>query len=477
MERLTVNEKKVEQGLLQFIFPFAMKKESSHSLMSKLSNAGYTRFDLGNTELEDSFYGSHSISHRDMEHYFLPFITKFIFPKSEQDPGFQRFSKSLNVSAELKTHDVSVPFTLLSVDVTVCPFQLGLLTIRTKIRDGCTYSEALEFASRFRVLEDRTSRDKKCEILFGEKTYSQVDDFLFEAMVPEITPFFDYDVVSDSHFETLPYFVDERIYVQGMFVLEEGAEIESADLFRAGQLDGFGSDGQPKVGCSSRDYLERYVADQCYDRWAPGTFYVSDQHSFCCVTSEDRETTNELVRQMYGEYYYGLLINLFYKIVLLKFSNDYSRVKLEQEDEKIEDLIRAINHFTSKYYFIELAPQTQGREIFTQLRHVFGTRALYEDVKDNLASLFQFQDKFSSKRDSHLLTILTLYTVVGGIYGMNQVIEDLKGNIDWSKMSSYSLFQYIALFVTFTGLFVGGVMTVASLVKWYKEKQRQKKAV
>jgi hypothetical protein len=262
-----------------------------------------------------------------------------------------------------------------------------------------------------------------------------------------------------------------------MFVLEEGADIEPADLFRAGQLDGFGKDGKPAVGCSSRDYLERYVADQCYDRWAPGTYYVSDQHSFCCVTSESHETTRELVSQMYGEYYYGLLINLFYKIVLLKFSNDYSRVKLEQEDEKMEDLIRAINHFTSKYYFIELAPQTQGREIFTQLRHVFGTRALYEDVKDNLASLFQYQDKFSDRRNSHLLTILTLYTVVGGIYGMNQVIEDLKGNIDWNKMSSYSLFQYIALFVTFSGLIVGGVMAVASLVKWYKEKQRQKKAV
>ncbi|MFC7372487.1 hypothetical protein ACFQPF_12480 [Fictibacillus iocasae] len=476
MERVTVNEKKLESGLLTFVFPFALKKSSERKLAGVLADSGYTRFDLGQTDLEDAFYGGERVSHRDMEHYFLPFITKFIFPKSREGAGFQRYSKVLNVSALLKTDNVSVPFSLISVDVIVCPFQLGLLSVRTKVED-LPYSEALEFASRFRVLEDRTPQDKKAEVLCDGSTFDQVDDFLFESVVPEVPPFFDFSVVSDSHFETLPYFVDERVYVQGTFVLSADELIENADLFRAGQLDGLNGDGNPRVECSSLDYLARYVSEQCYDRWAPDTYYVCDQHSFCLITTENGGRSRQLASQMYGEYYYGLLINLFYKIVLLKFSNEYSRVKLEREDEKIEDLVRAINHFISKYYFIELAPQTQGREVFTQLRHVFGTRALYEDVKDNLASLFQYQDKFASNRNGHLLTVLTLYTVIGGIYGMNQVIEDLKGNIDWGKMSSYSLFQYIALFVTFSGLLVGAIMTVASLVKWYKEKRRQKEWV
>jgi Mg2+ and Co2+ transporter CorA len=69
--------------------------------------------------------------------------------------------------------------------------------------------------------------------------------------------------------------------------------------------------------------------------------------------------------------------------------------------------------------------------------------------------------------------ILTVFTVVSGIYGMNQVIEDLKAPIDWSKMTEYSPFEYLALFLTFTGIAVSIFMTLKEL--WNTIRRRRRK--
>ena len=54
---------------------------------------------------------------------------------------------------------------------------------------------------------------------------------------------------------------------------------------------------------------------------------------------------------------------------------------------------------------------------------------------------------------------------------MNLVIEqDWKGSINWSQAASYSLFEYIALFVALTGITMGGVLGIVTIYKWVKEK-------
>lgn len=40
---------------------------------------------------------------------------------------------------------------------------------------------------------------------------------------------------------------------------------------------------------------------------------------FTCVTNEGEREITKLASQMYGEFYYALLLNLFHKIVLLKW--------------------------------------------------------------------------------------------------------------------------------------------------------------
>lgn len=77
--------------------------------------------------------------------------------------------------------------------------------------------------------------------------------------------------------------------------------------------------------------------------------------------------------------------------------------------------------------------------------------------------MFEYQSNYTNKRASYLLRILTIYTVISGIYGMNQVIEDLKGPINWRKMQDYSVFQYFALVVAISGILIGISLAFDSL--------------
>lgn len=70
--------------------------------------------------------------------------------------------------------------------------------------------------------------------------------------------------------------------------------------------------------------------------------------------------------------------------------------------------------------------------------------------------------------------ILTVFTVVSGIYGMNHIIEDLKGRIEWSKMLEYSPFEYLALLLTFTGILVSILLTLKELWNGIRSRRRKR---
>ncbi|MDP4171134.1 MAG: hypothetical protein Q8906_11040 [Bacillota bacterium] len=476
MQRIEIKEKTVSKALFQFIFPFSIKSETETDMVTFMQKQGFNRFRLDQLEDEQKYYGRFSVSHRDMEAYYLPFTNKVLFPHTESQKGFQRYSKKVEIHASLKTERVEIPFVIHSLDMIICPYQLGFLTIRTEIRDeGMPLSHAIEFAARFRVLEPRTTRDHKTVVEYGGNKFSQVENFLFDSLYPGLPEFFERESMKGAYFETFPFFEDERMYVQSLISLKESEILEEVDVFRAGDLNGLNKEGKAYVNSNNMEYIQRYLKQNGYDRWAPNTYYLLDEHSFACISNENRDVLNQLASQIYGEFYYGLILNLFHKIVLLKMANDYSEIEVERDSDKIEELIHSINSFTANFFFLELATQSHGREIFVHLRKIFQIDALYEDARQTLNSLYKYKEQISSKQNSILLLILTLYTVVSGIFGMNQVIEDLKGKIKWEKLLHYNLFEYFALFTTFTGLITTVLLGTLSLIKWYRDRQKRKK--
>ena len=473
------DEPMLHTALLQFIFPFSIKKGDSKTLIEQLQKDGFTRFFLDNKELEDAYYGEgYCVSHENMERMYLPFAAHVLFPRKKDVDSFRRFSRANGLACILEMPNQSVHFQVLSTDIFICPFQLGFVTIRVQLEEeSLPFSTALEFADRFRTLENTFVKDDYTYIHCGEKTYERVEDFIFKDLVDGLEPFLDQSEINGAYFETLPFFVDERMGVQAFYGIQSQGDADEISVnlrYRASQLDGIDLDGNPYISASDPDYIEAYCNEHSYNRWAPDTYYMSNEQTFCCLTRADSKIATMLANQMYGQYYYGLLLNLFHKIVLLKLANMHSRLRINHDYEEIENLIYSINKFSAKFYFLELISQSQGREIFLQLRKVYGNDALFGEVKQTLDDLFQYQDKFQSKRRDNLLMILTVFTVVSGIYGMNQVIDDLKGKIDWSKMIEYSPFEYLALFVTMSGILVSVVLTLRALFYEIKRRHRKK---
>jgi hypothetical protein len=320
-------------------------------------------------------------------------------------------------------------------------------------------------------------QDEYTYIHAGDKTFSQVEDFVFKHLADGLEPFLDQSELNGAYFETLPFFVDERMLVQAFYGFDPDGDMDDIPMdlrYRASQLDGLDRQGQPYISATDSSYIEQYCQKHSYNRWGPKTYYMTNEQTFCCLSRANREIAVQLANQMYGEYYYGLLLSIFHKIVLLKLANMHSRLRINHDYDEIEKLIFSINKFSAKFYFLELISQSQGREIFFQLRKVYGNDALFNEVKQTLNDLFQYQDKFQSKRRDILLMILTVFTVVSGIYGMNQVIEDLEGKIDWGKMLQYSPFQYLALLLTFSGIVISLILTVRELWNGIRSRRRKR---
>ncbi|WP_410513226.1 hypothetical protein PaeBR_01755 [Paenibacillus sp. BR2-3] len=475
MDKLS-SEPVLQTALLQFIFPFSIKEGETKELGQQLEKDGFTRFYLNKRELEDAYYGEgYCVSHENMERSYMPFAAHVLFPRKNDKDSFHRFSRVDALDCLLEMPMNTLPFRVLSTDVFLCPFQLGFVTIRVELGgDKLPFSLALEFADRFRTLEDVSSKDTHTHIHCGNRIFKQVEDFIFNELTPGLRSFLDSSELSGAYFETLPFFVDERMLVQAFYEFEEDAELDINIRYKASQIDGIDSKGQPYMSASDTDYIEKYCSSHSYNRWGPDTYYMTNEQTFCCMTRARHEVAVSLANEMYGEYYYGFLLSIFHKIVLLKLANMHSRLRIDNDYEQIENLIYSINRFSAKFYFLELISQSQGREIFFQLRKVYGNDALFGEVKMTLDDLFQYQDKFQAKRRDNLLMILTVYTVISGIYGMNQVIEDLKAKIDWKVMLEYSPFQYLALFVTMSGILVSLSLTLRELRRGIRNRRKKR---
>lgn len=474
-----LNEPIIRRTISQFIFPFSWEKNRDKELISELTNNGFEFFSIENSSQQDSFYGENvTVPHKRLNHYFLPYIEQILFPEQYKEKAINRYSKSLNLDCRLETAQNIYSMKIHSIDVYLCPFSIGMITVRAEpfsSETELTLSDALDFMDHFRVLEPQITEEKGTAIFTGEHKYDKIQDFIFQALCPFIVPFIEKSENEQStYFGSLPYFIDERMFVSSLLVTPHDTNISDKDLFRVGHMNGFDNNGKPYSAASNPEYIHNYVKKHAYDRWAPSSFHIISDHTFTCLTN-DADNEKIITEEMYGQLYYNLILHLFYKIVLLKLSYSYSQLYIDQKQDKMDKLIRSITNFTAKYIFSEISSRTEGQELSVMMKDRFKIETLYKEVKNTMDSLYQNQEKLASKRHNSLLLILTTYTVISGIYGMNLVIEDWKGKIEWSKLAEYSFFEYISLIVALSGIAVGGVLAgiaIMRLMKDYLDKRK-----
>ncbi|AZB43042.1 hypothetical protein CEF21_12420 [Bacillus sp. FJAT-42376] len=447
----------LDESSSQFIFPFSLKPAGIKKMEGTLKSSGYEFFRLEAKELEGAFYGpGQTVSHDQMDQYFLPFIENLLFTEEPAQESLSRFSKSLHSKIRLLFGDEKRSFEveILSADLFICPFQIGMISVRTRLADtNLKLSDVLHFQNQFRVLEPKIVKKKQLQVLSKDGTYDSIQDYIFKEVAPCIVPYIQTGANKTSYFGSLPYFVDERMYVVSTLVSAE-EYVSNQHLFRSGQVNGYDPEGMPFISAYDPEYIDEYAKEHSYRRWAPQTQYIVSDHAFTCLTQ--RGTHVPLIKsEMFGQHYYNLLLHFFYKMVLLKLSYQYSLLYRRNKTGEIEQLIQTITEFSGKYHFKEISSRTEGQELAVLMNKVFHISTLYDEVKKTLDSLFRNQEKISAKRNNYLLFILTTYTVISGIYGMNLVIEDWKGKIDWTIMARYSVFEYIAFCVAISGILMG----------------------
>ncbi|WP_110928362.1 magnesium transporter CorA family protein [Bacillus massiliglaciei] len=470
----------VKRAKFQFLFPFMLDdKEDIEKLTGKLRKENFIFFDFKDLDLQQAFYGGDKVSHRKLEKSFMPNIEPLLFPGSQHDKeGIRRFSKKFELECRLTSSQLDTPFFIESTDVFLCPFRIGMVNIRVRLPENISYLDAVSFGDIFRVLEPITEDEEQIEVMAGGETYEEVKKFIFKKLLPPIDAYLEDDPELDpSYFGSLPFFVDERMYVISYINLDSDSYISKMELYRAADLEGHRVDDEKYEGARNQRYIDRYCENIVYDRWADETYIIMSEYHFSCLTKAEGKKEQNLAGRLYGEYFYSVLLFYYYKIILLKLSHDHSQIEIEKGKRSTERLILMITQFTAKYYIPEVNSTASGKEIFSKLKATFLIDELYRDVKETLTFLYQNQNNISGKSMNYLLQILTIFTTISGIFGMNLVIEDWKGKMDWAKMNDYSVFEWIAVLVTTTGVAVSLILGLIFLKDWMVEKKSRKKQI
>jgi hypothetical protein len=185
-----------------------------------------------------------------------------------------------------------------------------------------------------------------------------------------------------------------------------------------------------------------------------------------------------------------MLVALFYRATLLDFAERTALVskvlyldqwdgELTVENIKVTDGLRAeFLHFSSHWYFTELANKDEEAEHFDLQCNQFRTEAMHNEVAEELDALnaslhnyHQFRNTEALNRLGMLSMILGAGAVITGFFGMNFQIgpfaEDLLKGRSGTMWAPY--FAIAAATITSFGAIIFGLFLVLSNWTDYKD--------
>jgi hypothetical protein len=468
----------VTESFVTLMMPFAYHEAKKFKFYEALKREQYHFFTLDQLALQHQYYGDVTILHEELDQHFLPYVERRLFPKKESPDNFLRYSKAMDVSLNMSVHQRTYAFHVMSVDVVLCPFQLGFLTIRLKLDETVPVNEAIDFIHHMRILEPKLPDEKGMHIFNDRHTFDSVSDMIFKLLCPVLHDYVNHDAVRGGYFGSLPFFEDERMFASAYIDVDQ--EPTTHELYRLSQLDGLDRHGRDIVSAENDDYIKQYVESHIGDRFSPKITKLMTEHLYMSIARPQADTS---IRQTAKSYfmsieYYHLLLHYFYKVTLLKLAFQYSEISILHDQDYTAQLMEHIDQFSASYYFNEISSRSTGIELAERLKAIFKVDVQYDEVKNTLESLYRTQQNASEGRQNSLLFMLTIFTVVSGIYGMNLIIEDWKDGFQLSEMSKYSLFEWICFLTAIIGIAVSVVLIVTSgyrkgemlIRKWKRKK-------
>lgn len=469
-------ESKTSRVWMTSMMPFLFVEKDNKKLAEELLAKGFKFFDLQDETQESAYYGDIKISNIALNQNFLPYIERRLFPSSVDEHAFHRFSKAIPKKGEMVIHDRHYNFQILSVDVILCPFGVGFATVRVELQDNYSLSETLDFMHHFRILEPKALDEKGVRLFVSSYTFHTVNDLFMMYLCPEIQPYIIHDEIRNGYYGSLPFFEDERMLVSSYIEIDED-ELSIEQIYRVSQLDGFTENGLPYISSGNKEHMKEYLQTKINNRYMP---------KLCDITTEHVQTTivfkqaDEVLRRkararFMGIHYYNVLLHYFYKLTLLELSFRYSELSWRTDEVYIEKLMKQITIFSSKFYFQEVSSRSSSREMAKRLRSIFKIDELFGDVAKTLDALYVNQEKTSDQRQNQLLFILTMFSVISGIFGMNLVVNEWDNGYKWSKILHYSIYEWICLVTAVTGILMSAGLLLSTIYLWGRRKIQLKK--
>lgn len=474
-EKIKIQSTHIEEAYMTYLFPFSFRKKERGKLIEQLEKNHFQFFKLSKSELQNAYYGEGvCINHKELEQFFLPFAEAKLFPSSVKDRGFLRYSKEIKESFSFKENNDLIHFIVNSFDILLCPFEIGIITVRVEMdKTHETLTNILNFMNHFRVLEPKLKEQMGGKIVQDDQTFDTTSALILDYFCHFLKPFIIPNKRLEGYYGSLPFFEDERMFSTAFFIAANDQTITNDQLFRMAQLDGKDLEGQAVISSTNALYIERYIKDRILDRWAPNTYTITSEHTQMSISIKKRHHLNKEVSQFMSTQYYNLVLHYYYKITLLLLSFEHSEVGWTKDKEYVEAIIELISKFDSRYYFEEVSVNTEGKELTHILRETFQISNLFEEVKRTVNDLYRTQEKQTDKRHNMLLFMLTIYTVISGIYGMNLVIEDWDGEGNWSEVFGYSFLEWISLITAVTGIALSVILLVTTGGKGVWSKYRR----
>lgn len=464
---------------MTFLLPFGFDQTKRRETIDSLKTNGYTYFRIDDSEMQerDTYGYDIEVVGNELEQYFYPYIEHKLFPGSPEKKGFHRYTALIQRDHIMQLRDEQHHFSIRSIDVILGPFGIAFLALRIDMADAAAeISDVLDFIQHFRAIEPNLKEDKGATIVIPKtgQTFS-IHDYIFEYLCPFLNRTVLHESKLEGHFGSLPYFEDERMFVSSFLITETGADITEEHLFRVGNLNGRKPDGAPFISATNPDYIRRSLSESLHDRWAPHLYMIATEHGFSVISNRPtNELTNELSEFM-GTHYYNLLLHYFYKIMLLRVSFEHSEIEWKKDEFYVKSLIKLITVFSSWYYFQEISTRSEGKELAELFRKTFHINALFNEVNTTLQELYKSQENGQASRLNMLLFILTIFTVISGIYGMNLVIKDWEAPSGWKKYSSYTVFEWISLITAVTGIGLSTYLILSTFGRMIIQRRRRNK--
>ncbi len=291
----------------------------------------------------------------------------------------------------------------------MCPVKIG---IQKCINENGSLKTVFEEITDYTIQENQTSATR--EMLDGP-------DFFYKIVMGTLGC----EMCNESDEFTLKGLADDRMYeivmirdnsLSNQIIKKQDDDEWRDELYAIGYLD------PSESMCQSKDYREQLFQESLYRRWEQyGTLTCINEYAMVCITDENYENNNSVVKPFLNIYAYLVSLTLaqrlgisFYSIAIGKLTKKVSKkgiIGIIQSKELVKYQTR-YSVFKNQLLILEASTQQQGIELYKKLQKQLFICEEREILNEEIQSLYEVSTVSFDRRITVWGLIIALIAIV-----------------------------------------------------------------